>query len=78
MLENIYFLWYNIKQRNLYKGEFMLNRMIFLGFAGFGIVGLFFNSLYRLFFKKKVINEIIAIICLSCILIGLIGIKFFV
>lgn len=56
----------------------MLNRMIFLGFAGFGIVGLFFNSLYRLFFKKKVINEIIAIICLSCIFIGLIGIKFFV
>lgn len=56
----------------------MIVRLVFLGFVGFGIVGLFFNSLYRLFFKKKVLNEIIAIICLSCILIGLIGIKFFV
>lgn len=56
----------------------MISRMIFLGLAGFGIVGLFFNSLYRLFFKKKIINEIIAIICLVCILMGLIGIKFFI
>lgn len=55
----------------------MMTRILFLSFTGIGILGLALNGLYKLFFKKKIINEIVAIISLVFIFIGLAGIKFF-